>query len=535
MQKAVSDADINKVLLQAAAYRSSIYNAARTIVDEVDEYLYNTVCVGEQSGALSIGSILCRYCVAMASLINIAKDCQHSSLANDIRGMLNRGRRDHMRADNDDGVCMQITVPEAFTGCTKTVEIDSTLYTVAVPPFALSPIRVRCDDRVFLVSTAPHEHYTVLDGILFVSVALPDGDVVLEVELPDKTHHRVPSKHLRQLGSAEIDGYPMKVIVLPVPPEEVRARAEAGTLYHDVGVQSAIRGWDVSLYQCSSALKWLSAEEIPMSFNLQNTDHIECFELTEDTTPVLLKMPGQNVAVSLRHAFKYTNQVYIVPWERPIYISSLTPRFVWGEVAATLPLLCEGGRVQHDLLDTTVDIPRGTKPGDFVIQRIGETTYGLRVVEKPSAFFRSDDDVVTSVELPVGAYRGDVSVVTLTRTVVKVRGCSTSKVYRIVGGGVQLPQGFGDLVVTFVPKPEVLKDKRQVPHLRQTTFVRVADSQEYVTRNKRCSDGNLIPKVYHIPRNHDSSHRRSYYVLYAADGDSDSGTPRDLVFEVVPH
>ena len=192
-----------------------------------------------------------------------------------------------------------------------------------------------------------------------------------------------------------------------------------------------------------------------------------------------------------------------------------------------------GGIVEYE--NHRISIDKNTQVGSIILRTIGTQTYALKVKEDPSGYIRDGDDIITSVELSNEISKKGTSPVkihTLLNEEIATEG-KLDKILRVSGGGIPLHKGYGDLVVTFIPKYQILKEKEyyQIQHNAVTVRIRF---QHYVARERKLLDGSSIPKVYRIPPNEAAlAKRRPYYVRYPHDGDIKKGARLDLVFEIV--
>ncbi|EDR29687.1 hypothetical protein EDI_251230 [Entamoeba dispar SAW760] len=544
----ISPTIINELLLEVSALKELLPSNLKKIVTEINDFgrEVNNCKPPDFPCSTSVGSILYRYCIGIGTLIIISQNYLNCHLKDEIESLLSSSSPNikdielyHTELPNQ-SYDLMISFQEGFNGCNKRIIKGDHIYNIVIPRYTLHPTSLSVGDVVFNITVSQQSNYCVFDDILFVTVHPTFNNPFIIVELPDGSSHKIAAKHIEQLGSVDIEGYPFRIAAVFQSPKQLLSSALSGSLQQHTGKSAVLRNWDVSLFKTSSLLKQSLVEKILMTFNVQKTDRIESFEIAEDTASVALKYIDHSSAVTLRHALKYPNQTYVIPpltSNKSIFISTLTPtNVIRGEICATLPVLCEGGIAENEHLHIKVEIPRGTLAGSTVIKKEQGKTYVLQVNEIPSGYYRSGDDIITSVELPefgAKAANQEITIFTLNRTAVNLHG-NLSKVMRIVGGGVPLNNGYGDLVVTFIPKAQVLKEKEYYQIAKYCTKFTIFH-QDYIMREKRFNDGSIIPKIYRIPKNLNVTlKKRNYFVRFPLDGDVKNGRPTDLIFEVIP-
>ncbi|KAL7711929.1 hypothetical protein QTN25_010429 [Entamoeba marina] len=120
-------------------------------------------------------------------------------------------------------------------------------------------------------------------------------------------------------------------------------------------------------------------------------------------------------------------------------------------------------------------------------------------------------DILTSIELDITNDKDQVetTLTTLTGQVIQCK-YQLNKVFRIVGG-VPLIHGYGDLIVTFTTKPQIIKEKEYLQLIKTCEYHSI-HYQPFILFEKSLNFS-VIPKIYKIPPNpNTSSKKKPFYV-----------------------
>ncbi|ELP92738.1 hypothetical protein EIN_371500 [Entamoeba invadens IP1] len=524
---------VTELFLQMFSLRALIPQAFSPIIQEIENA---TRCSVEnvQSDFYATGSLIYNFCISLATLADLARDDQYVKTT--LLDSLTRHRVSYVQPPQNK-TTLFITFYEAFNGCEKTINIQGVEYTFIIPKYSINGVILQIQNQTVEVEVLPDSTYTVFDNGVFVSTDLSQHLQMFSITLPDETAHKIARSYIEQLGSVEIEGYPFKIHVVALNPNELHKAAFDGKIEQLTGKTVVFRKWDLTLLKAPSFLRREVSKQILMTFNVQKTNHIESFEINEENMDVALKFADHTSAVTLSHALKYPNQTFVIPQaDKTIFISTLTPhRVTRYDIKVPLPIMCEGGVVDVDKLGIKLKVPKRTKPGSTLIHKKDNDIFVIQVDEMQSGFFIKGEDVLTSVELPESSKETnfEVKVVTLNGKLVNVHG-NLTKVLRIVGGGIPLENGYGDLVITFTPKGQILREKEYYQIAKYVTKISICN-KEFVQKEKQFVDGSVIPKIYRIPKNlNANAKKRNYFVRFPGDGDVRDGFVTDLVFEVVP-
>ncbi|KAL7717116.1 Chaperone DnaJ C-terminal domain-containing protein [Entamoeba marina] len=531
---------IQDYFLYVLAIKHLLPQSLDNILNEINEYSLSLLSCDpyDLPKTVNVGSLLYRYCVGLGTLINLSRDKTYEYVRNDLETFFTCSPKKtlNLLPKKTTQYDMNISLTEAFNGCIIHPIINDKEYNITIPKYSINGYSTCIDNVNITIGVRPESNYAVFDDILFKCIQPINEETV--IELPDTTTKTIIGKDIKEHGYVDVKGYPFRVSVVFETPISLMKSALSGNLQHLTGKSAIFCSWDTSLFQTTSILRQQLAESILMTFNVEKTNTIERFEMSEDTASIALKYKDHSVAATLTHALKYSNQTYVIStptMPRPIFISTLSPiSYVRGDIYVELPILCIGGDVHHDEYDIEVHIERCTPVGSIIVKKTDKETYVLVVKEKPSAYIRNGDDILTSIELDITNDNDQVetTLTTLTGQVIQCK-CQLNKVFRIVGGGIPLEHGYGDLIVTFTTKPQIIKEKEYLQLIKTCEYHSI-HYQPFILFEKLLNSG-VIPKIYKIPPNpNTSSKKKPFYVKYVADGYSNNEKLVDLVLVINP-